>query len=467
MRTDEESGSFEAPLSRRSLLSAGAAGGLGLWLLADGGAALAAASRKSAAAAAAAATGTVSVYTSAGQRWELPQRAVLPLFQKKFPDIKVNLRPLPHSEAVTKVQVTMASKSTAYDVVFTDYGQWPALAKLGAMTDLKPFMDRDPRWRDDYLKDVPTAINKLYRAPATPSGKLFGLTPDGNAQIVYYRADQFEKAGIKVPKTWPEAIEAAKELTDAKRKQYGFITTARRGGFAGWTFWAVMASYGGKWFDKEAPGGWHPRFNTEAGFKALEVLGKLMPYAHPVTLNATDDEANSALANGSALYAPIEWGTSILNNKKFTKYWAVIRSDLPPRGETKAGVHRPLMGGLGMFIPTWSKNKDAAWEWMKWCCSGDKTDPAIGRAWVNGSGQPARVSLLKKYSNIRPYFNGLAKAYPYAVSFVSIIPEAFTISDVIGNEATAVFAGQKDIEDALKAMDKGVEKIMRDAGYYK
>jgi sorbitol/mannitol transport system substrate-binding protein len=463
----DDSSISEQRVSRRKLLETGAASGVGLWLASGGGAAYAAASRKLGAAGAAAARGTVNVYCSAGQRWELPQRAELGLFKKKFPGIKVNLRPLPHSEAVTKVQVTMASHTSSFDVVFTDYGQWPALAKLGAMTDLKPYMDRDPAWRDDYLKDVPTAINKLYRNPATPKGKLYGLTPDGNAQIVFYRQDLFQKAGIKVPETWPQAIEAAKALTDTKSNQYGFITTARRGGFAGWSFWAIMASYGGHWFDKEAPGGWHPTFSTDAGFKALDTLKKLMAYAHPVTLNATDDEANKALADGSAVYAPIEWGTSVLNNKDFTKFYDVIGADLPPRGETKAGLHRPLMGGLGMMIPTWSKNKDAAWEWIKWCNSGDKTSPAIGKAWVTGSGQPARVSLLKKYTKIRPYYAGLAKAYPHAVSFVSIIPEAFTISDVIGNEATEVITGGKDIDAALKAMDKGVTQIMSDAGYYK
>ena len=31
---------------------------------------------------------------------------------------------------------------------------------------------------------------------------------------------------------------------------------------------------------------------------------------------------------------------------------------------------------------------------------------------------------------------------------------------------TAVITGEKSIEDALKAMDKGVEEVMSDSGYY-
>ena len=411
--------------------------------------------------------GTVTVFTSAGQRWELPERGVLPLFQKAFPNIEVNLRPIPHGEANPKIQVMMRAKSDAFDVIFGEYGQWPAMSAMGALTDLTPFLAKDPAWRDDYFSDVPEPVSSLYRVPANPNGTTYGLTPDGNAQVTFYRADIFEKKGIKVPETWPEAIDAAKELNDPANGVYGFITTMRRGLYAGWEFWAVHASYGGTWFDKEEKGGWNPAFNNDAGHQALETLVKLMEYAHPVTLNAIDDEVNAALANGSAVYAPIEWGTPLLNDPSFTKFSDVIKADLTPRGETANGAHKPLMGGLGMFIPTWSKNKDAAFEWVKWCCSGNKTDPAIGKAWVENKGQPARVSLLTEYSKQRAFFAGLAKAFPKAIPFVSLIPESFPISEILGNETTEVLTGGKTIDAALKSMDKSVHKLMQDSGYYK
>jgi len=275
------------------------------------------------------------------------------------------------------------------------------------------------------------------------------------------------KMGIKtVPQVWPDVISAVKELHDPKRKQYGFITTMLRGGFAAWQFWAIHASYGGTWFDKEAPGGWHPKFNTDAGFKALTVLKQLMQYAHPVTLNASDNQVNQSLANGTAVYAPIEWGTATLSDPKFTKFHSVIRYDLTPKGETAAGRHAPLMGGLGLFIPTWSKNKDAAWEFLKWVNSGVKLNPVAAGAWVKNTGQPARLSMLKKYAPVHPIYSGFIKAFPNALPFVPSIPEAFTISDLIGNLTTSVVTGEKDIAAALKEMDAGVTKIMKAGKYY-
>jgi len=220
----------------------------------------------------------------------------------------------------------------------------------------------------------------------------------------------------KVPETWPEAIEVAKALHRPDQDQFGFITASRRGGFVGWVFWGRLACYDGDWFDKQAERGWHPTFDNDKGFIALETLVELMKYRHPVTLSATDDECNTALADSTAMYAPIQWGTAVLNNPEFSQYPEEIATDLVPRGTTFEGAHRPLMGGLGQFVPPWSPDHPAAWEWIKWINSGDKTDPRIGEMMVNAGSQPSRISLLLKYGAERNFSKGPSKAFPTAIT---------------------------------------------------
>ena len=366
------------------------------------------------------------MFVSAGQRWELPARGVLPIFNERFPNVEVDIQPGPHGEMVTKAMMLATSKSKAMDVLYTDFGQWPAFHAVNAMENLEPFAATDSGWYDDYKKDTPTGVQ--YRVPADSSGTLYGLTGDGNAKLHFYRRDLMEAAGIhKVPETWEEALEVCAALHKPDKDQYGFITTARRGGFAGWVFWGMLASYGGEWFDKQAEGGWHPTFNNDKGYQALETLMKLMKYRHPVTLNATDNECNTALANGSAVYAPIQWGTAVLNNPEFSKYPDDIGTDLVPRGETAESSHRPLMGGLGQYVSAYSENKEVAWEWIKHLNSGDYTDSRISDAYIEHTGQPARISMLNKYENIRPHFAGLKKSFPVAVPFVPLIPEALPL----------------------------------------
>ncbi|MBM3517966.1 MAG: hypothetical protein FJX56_08860 [Alphaproteobacteria bacterium] len=239
-----------------------------------------------------------------------------------------------------------------------------------------------------------------------------------------------------------------------------------RGFWAGFEFWEAHASFGGEWFDKMEKGYWNPTFRTEAGYGALKALAELSKYQHPVTANAGEDEVNTAFANGSALFGPATWGTANLNNPDFSNFPTEFHWDVPPRGSNAAGSHRPLMGGLGQFIPPWSKDHEAAWEWIKWINSGDKTDPRIGEEMVKAGSQPSRVSLLTKFGAQRDFFNGLAKSFPTAIPFVMLIPEANTLVQAIGEEAADFINGQKDIDAALDAMDKRARRIMEDSGYY-
>ena len=411
-------------------------------------------------------SGTVNVYAASGLRWDGSMRAAYPSFREKFPNITVNFTAEPIGDTYQKISVLMNSRVDSFNIIYTDFGQWPQMHSIGALTPLQPFADQDPEWFDDYLADVPEAVTKLYRFPAEPSGELYGLCPDGNAMLATYRKDAFDKAGIAFPLTWEDWIEAAKELNDPAREVYAYCGAMARGFWFGFEFWGAHASFGGEWFDKMEAGHWNPTFNTEAGYQALSVFNEFNKYAHPVTSNAGEDETNTAFANGSALFGPLTWGTANLNNPDFSNFPDEFHWDVSPRGSNPAGSHRPLMGGLGQFVPPWSPDHPAAWEWIKWINSGDKTDPRIGEAMVNAGSQPSRISLLSKYGAERNFFKGLSKAFPTAIPFVMLIPEANSLVQMIGEEGADYVNGQKDIEDALKAMDKRARRIMEDSGYY-
>ena len=70
------------------------------------------------------------------------------------------------------------------------------------------------------------------------------------------------------------------------------------------------------------------------------------------------------------------------------------------------------MGGLGQFVSAHSENKAAAWEWIKHLNSGDYVDSRISDAYVDSAGQPARISMLSKYAEIRPHFVGTQEVLP-------------------------------------------------------
>ncbi len=442
------------PITRRSALKA------------TGAAALAASSGLTfgSRAARAAPTSIVS-WASAGERWEFPEKAVLPLFKSKFPDADVQIFAEPIGDMLAKTAIAMASKSDRYDVIFDDYNYSPQFIAEGALENLEPYLDRDPEFKKDLLADIPENVLDLYRdKPAAKGGKLYGLPPDSNCQLQYYRADVFEKAGLKPAETWEEVITNAKELSKGGAKVTG--TTMKRGFWAGAAFITLLRCHGGDWFDKMEAGGWHLMLDSDAGRMAFDTLQRLVAYMEPTSLNASDDEANAAMANGTWVYAPFEWGGSTMNDPKYTKFSNDWKVTVVAKGANADGRHAPHMGGLGLIMPVYSHNKDAAWEWIKFCNSGNKQDPAIGKAWVENAGQPARISLLKEYTPIRPYFAGMMESLPVAMRFLPI-PESNALYEIVGTEVANVVLGQTKSDDALKNMQKQATRLMTKGGYYK
>jgi ABC-type glycerol-3-phosphate transport system substrate-binding protein len=116
--------------------------------------------------------------------------ASTPSIQKKFPNIQVQFTAEPIADMLPKTAVAMASKSDRYDVIHEDYNFVPQFIAQHALEPLEPFLDSDPEYKKDILADIPENVLDLYRdKPAAQGGKLYGLPPDSNCQLQFYRLD--------------------------------------------------------------------------------------------------------------------------------------------------------------------------------------------------------------------------------------------------------------------------------------
>lgn len=416
--------------------------------------------------------GTIVHFASSGKRLANSLQAVKPLFDKVYPNVKLEVVSKPMTEALTQINTYMRSKSDAFDVVTQDHAQFAALDSMGALTDLGPYLAPHADWYKDYTDDVPGSYREMWNVPKGPAppGYVAALAPDGNAMMTFYRKDVFEKAGIKVPVTWDDVLEAVKEIHDPANERYAYCAAMSRNFWAGYQFYGALRSWGGDVFVDEANKDWTVAIETEEGFQALRVLTELQKYAHPVSANAGEDEVNQVFANGTALYSPLSWGTATLNDPTFTEFHESWHMELSPKGTTPKSDHRALAGGFGQFMPTWGGNRETAFEWIKFLNSGDREDlggsPLIADAIVGAGGQLSRVSTLKRWSDRKPFFNGLLKSYPTAVVNAPVIPEAYAILGAVGEEVADAVNEVKSIEDALKDASKRTHRIMEDSGYY-
>jgi multiple sugar transport system substrate-binding protein len=132
------------------------------------------------------------------------------------------------------------------------------------------------------------------RAVATYNGTPYFAPLTGGGDLMVYRKDLLEKAGIQPPKTLDEMIADVKKLNDPDHGVYGIALRGQRGSGANvWRWMPYFRGFGGKWFDGDKP-----VFDSEAAVKATQVYLDLFKYSPPGTKTGSWDESTGAFLAG-------------------------------------------------------------------------------------------------------------------------------------------------------------------------
>ncbi|MFE1546118.1 ABC transporter substrate-binding protein [Streptomyces sp. NPDC058718] len=150
--------------------------------------------------------GKITVWSWQGPAAEL--KALIPEFNKKFPDIQVTVEDIGNPAIWDKITAGLAAGGQGLaDVLHIGVDYLPGYVERfpGGLADLAPL--------------GATAHKNAFAAglwqTVSPDGKRVDALPwEANSAGFYYRADLFEKAGVDVDalQTWDETIEAGKQL---------------------------------------------------------------------------------------------------------------------------------------------------------------------------------------------------------------------------------------------------------------
>lgn len=139
----------------------------------------------------------------------------------------------------------------------------------------------------------------------TINGQVMAVAFMANAQHLVYRADILEQAGLEVPTTYEEMLEAAKVI-----REQGILENPVGGAYAaGWNlaqeFNNMFLGYGGQFFK---PGSAEPSVNSEAGIKTLEMMKALSEYMNPDFLTHDSNATNAEFRAGNVAIMNM-WGS--------------------------------------------------------------------------------------------------------------------------------------------------------------
>jgi multiple sugar transport system substrate-binding protein len=280
---------------------------------------------------------------------------------EKATGAKVNVIAVPNDQILQKVTLDVQSGANVFDVVDYWYGLLGAFAQDGMIVDVT----------DRIAKEIDGSafLPSLYDPYTLFDGKRWGLPYDGDSHVLFYNTEIFGRHSLKAPETWDEYLTAAKTFTEAENGNgiLGAAILGRKEPFQiGCGYANRLCGFGGEFLDKNGK----PQLDSDLSIAAAQALLDAAPYAFPTPLETGYEQGLPAFLSGKA--AMMEFWTDLGVNAQDPKVSQVVDkwdvTQIPVGGANKQ--HRAsLDAGFGLAISAGSKNKDAAWELVKFGCS--------------------------------------------------------------------------------------------------
>lgn len=242
------------------------------------------------------------------------------------------------------------------DLFIHGVGAMPGFASAGQLEDIGASVDQLSD-KDDYLSQ--------YLKLASYDGKVYGLPVVADYNVLIYRKDFFQEAGVKVPTTWKEFEEAAAKLV---KKDGGKITRlAMDIPVGGGNRFILQQHYG--FFLQNNGGNFltadysQSDLGTPQALETLEFFNSLYTNKYVTVEGAGTPQGAQSVAAGTAAMQVGSLFQLMEINKNNPDVIGQIGVALPPAGPQGEGKTPVLFTGPQVaMINKASKNKEAAWK---------------------------------------------------------------------------------------------------------
>lgn len=227
-----------------------------------------------------------------------------------------------------------------------------------SLEPLDGYADKDPDLNiDDFYKGL-FNYGKI-------GDTLYGIPAGFTTRVVYYNKKLFDEAGVPYPKdgwTWAEFQDIAQKLTDKSKKQYGFGVRAENDtydlqGFV-WSNGSSFISPDGKAIDGY--------MNSKETAEAIQMFGDMVKNGSAVLTGGKGQQSGDDIFKAGKIAM---WESGIWPLESFKQAGVDVGTV-----EMPAFPGKPVKGVLAesaLSIAKDSKQKDLAWEFVKFYVSND------------------------------------------------------------------------------------------------
>ncbi len=376
-------------------------------------------------------------------------RAIVPLFEKDNPNIKVNIIEIPWNEIDTRQLLDFTSRKGGYDLVmqstsfFGSYAASGYLEPLDAYLSNKSLIDAKAFNLDDFNKAVLDLVGNY-------KGKLYAMPYMYFPQIMVYRKDLLAKIGASAPKTFAEFLEVVKKLNKLPNMHGTSVIGIKGGAGADVYAWApYLFNFGGSFTDKAG----NPAFNTPEAVKALEFYKGLLAYSPSEAMSNGTDQVTSAFGAGNLgiMFMDADNAGALLD-PTYTKLTREQLGFAPMPAGPAGGRGRALLGAWSMGISKFSKSKNESFKVMAFLL-GNRSE--VTAEFVKQGINP-RLSVLKQYAAQYPNYGAVAEELP----FVGPIPAVKNWVKMEDALATAISNALLNVKTVKQALDEAQAQAM-------
>ncbi|MCM8711588.1 sugar ABC transporter substrate-binding protein [Clostridium sp. SYSU_GA19001] len=377
---------------------------------------------------------------------KIPMEKIITEFNKKFPNITVECTIISSIDYVDSINKFLANKENIDLICIVSPDMYSQLADNKQLEPLNDFVYRDKFDMSPYGN----VINDL-----TFEGKYYAVPYRNNVFLMYYNKTIFDNAGIPYPTenfTWDDFRKTAKKLTkgSGKDKIWGAFIQAYP------YLWTISALQNGKSLldDDLTPFIDALQFtvdlqNDGSVLTAAQIKEQGLIKGGSVTMFGGNKVAMMPMGEWTA------WQLRAMKNRENFQ-WDVAPMPYPKGGSPNVTIGSSTL--MGIYAN--SKNKEAAWEFLKYYC-GEEGACIYAE---NGSIPGAVTSHVKKIyvgdntkdpKNIGAFLNSVIEPC------MPVFPKSSQLSKLVEEEFQLAMNGIKTPEEAVRAVEKRRKELMK------
>ena len=361
--------------------------------------------------------------------------------------IEIEWVEIPHDNMHERFVQEAISKSGAIDIYDADQPWISEFASKGYLEVLGDKLTEEDK-ADFYeaALDASSYNGEIYSIP------FFVHTP-----IVFYRTDLFEDAGIKeFPKTWEEYADAAKKLTYGE--VYGTIIEAKQAvepvtHLVDWIYQA-----GGSIIDAEGNISIHSPENKQV----FEYLLKMMyedESVMPGSIGYDNADVHNLFMQGKvAMVKNWPYMYSMAKDPEQSTVSDSFAVAVQPAGKEQASS----AWTWGFGISSSFKNKEAAWEFIKWATSSEKL-AELGISSCNPVPRTSSLNAVQEDISLSDFDKESIQTMCDALNYASNAtenPNFPTVQNELSYTLSNIMSRQVEIEEGLEQAEETIKEAI-------